>query len=127
MLIQPDLAVLASNLQRWAPRLTREIALCVPMRNNVFEPPVFLAVGGSSEVRIRPAEVFRPAARTGADAVVLVHTHRGDASPSHDDLAVTRRLVAAGAILDIPLVAHLIVGPNSWTDCFALAASRSGS
>jgi DNA repair protein RadC len=41
----------------------------------------------------------------------VVHNHpSGDPSPSPEDVAVTRQLVAAGRLLDIEVLDHLVVG-----------------
>jgi DNA repair protein RadC len=48
----------------------------------------------------------RPAA-----AVVAFHNHpSGDPSPSPDDVELTRRLAAAGVLMGIDLVDHVILG-----------------
>jgi DNA repair protein RadC len=63
-----------------------------------------------------PREVFRDALLRGASALFLAHNHpSGDASPSADDRAVTRRLAQAGALLGIDLLDHLVVGDPDWT------------
>jgi DNA repair protein RadC len=55
-------------------------------------------------------EVFREATISGAAAVVLFHNHpSGDPTPSGEDLALTRRLVAAGQTLGIDVVDHMIL------------------
>jgi DNA repair protein RadC len=60
---------------------------------------------------VHPREVFRPALRESAAAVVLVHNHpSGDPTPSPDDARLTLRLCAAADVLDIALLDHLIVG-----------------
>ena len=52
-----------------------------------------------------------PAAIGGATAIVLFHNHpSGDPTPSPDDVALTRRLVAAGALIGIEVVDHVILG-----------------
>lgn len=59
---------------------------------------------------VRVAEVFREAIRQNAAAVVIVHNHpSGDPAPSREDVAVTRELVAAGQLLEIEVLDHLIV------------------
>lgn len=57
-------------------------------------------------------DVFVPACLTpGTTGLVVVHNHpSGDPTPSCDDMALTRRLKAAGVMLDLPLLDHLIVG-----------------
>jgi DNA repair protein RadC len=55
--------------------------------------------------------VFREAAIGGAAAIVIFHTHpSGDPSPSPDDIDLTRRLIAAGVLMGIDVVDHLILG-----------------
>lgn len=70
-----------------------------------------LAVGGQDSSIVRPREVFREAAIGGAAAIVVFHTHpSGDPTPSPDDVDLTRRLVAAGVLMGIDVVDHLILG-----------------
>ncbi len=71
-----------------------------------------IVLGSPSSVRLTPGEVFGPAMAAGAQAVVIAHTHLADTGPSADDYAVTRRLVAAGAILGVHLLGHLVVEPS---------------
>lgn len=64
---------------------------------------------------IHPREVFRPAIEVGAAAVILVHNHpSGDPTPSAEDRAVTRQLQAAGKMLGIPVLDHVVVGAGCW-------------
>lgn len=60
-------------------------------------------------------EVFRPALRHGGAGILVGHNHpSGDPKPSEPDLALTERLRAAGELLGMPLVDHIIVGaPNA--------------
>ncbi|HMI85617.1 MAG TPA: JAB domain-containing protein [Polyangiaceae bacterium] len=60
---------------------------------------------------VHPREVFGPALRHGAAAIIVAHNHpSGDPEPSTEDVTVTQRLVEAGTILGIPLLDHVIVG-----------------
>ena len=59
---------------------------------------------------IHPREVFRSAILAGAAGVIVAHNHpSGDPTPSADDRAVTRQLVDAGRLLDMPLYDHVIL------------------
>jgi DNA repair protein RadC len=60
---------------------------------------------------VHPREVFRPAVREGAAAILCAHNHpSGDPEPSAEDLEVTRRLLRAGKTLGIPLLDHIVIG-----------------
>ena len=60
---------------------------------------------------VHPREVFAPAIRHSAAAVVLVHNHpSGDPQPSADDLEITHRLAEVGRLVGIRVVDHMIVG-----------------
>jgi DNA repair protein RadC len=60
---------------------------------------------------VHPREVFRAAIAEAAAGIVVVHNHpSGNPAPSADDRAVTRQLVEAGRLLDIPVYDHVIVG-----------------
>lgn len=70
-----------------------------------------LAIGGLNATGVHPREVFREAALGGAAAVVMFHNHpSGDPSPSPDDVELTRRLAAAGVVMGIDVVDHIILG-----------------
>ena len=60
---------------------------------------------------VHQREVFRAALLSNAACLVACHNHpSGDPTPSADDVAVTRRLVAAGEVLGIPVLDHIIIG-----------------
>ncbi len=64
---------------------------------------------------VHPREVFRPALREAAAALVLVHNHpSGDPSPSPEDREITRRLAQAGVLLGIPVLDHVIVADRGY-------------
>jgi DNA repair protein RadC len=79
-------------------------------RNQVLEiEELYRGSLNSSPVRI--AEVFRPAIRKNAAALILVHNHpSGDPAPSPDDIALTKAIREAGRLLDIELLDHLVIG-----------------
>jgi DNA repair protein RadC len=67
--------------------------------------------GSLTTALVRTGEVFREAIRAGAAGMIVVHNHpSGDPSPSAEDIALTRVLVDAGRLLDIPVLDHLIIG-----------------
>ncbi len=72
---------------------------------------VVLSVGALSASVAEPRDVFRAAAVGGAAAIVIFHNHpSGDPTPSPDDLTLTRRMCAAGNLIGIDVVDHVILG-----------------
>ena len=71
--------------------------------------------GSVNQAQVRVAEVFRDAVRQNATAIVAIHNHpSGDPTPSAADVALTVEIVAAGQLLDIELLDHLIIGQGRW-------------
>lgn len=67
--------------------------------------------GSANQASVRVGELFRDAVRHNAVAIVLVHNHpSGDPTPSSADVRMTRDVVAAGDMLDITVLDHLIIG-----------------
>jgi DNA repair protein RadC len=71
--------------------------------------------GNVSSSLVRVGELFRDAVRLNASGQILVHNHpSGDPTPSPHDLHLTAEALAAGRLLDIDLLDHLIVGHDAW-------------
>jgi DNA repair protein RadC len=67
--------------------------------------------GSLNTAVVRVGEVFREAIRQNAAAVAIVHNHpSGDPTPSPQDVALTREVAQAGALLDLALLDHVIIG-----------------
>jgi DNA repair protein RadC len=74
-----------------------------------------VATGGLNATIVEPRDIYREAMLGGAAAVVVFHNHpSGDPMPSPDDLALTRRLTAAGVLIGIDLVDHMILGDTRY-------------
>ncbi|WP_380873418.1 JAB domain-containing protein [Sphingomonas sp. DBB INV C78] len=71
--------------------------------------------GACGEVDLPIRVIARDAVRLDARGVILAHNHpSGDPTPSHADLAATRRLAGALAVLDIRVVDHLVLSAGGW-------------
>ncbi len=69
--------------------------------------------GSLNSAVVRISEVFREPIRTNSAAIVVTHNHpSGDPTPSPEDVRVTEMIVEAGALLDIDVLDHLIIGRN---------------
>ncbi|PCI31454.1 MAG: hypothetical protein COB53_13180 [Elusimicrobia bacterium] len=74
-----------------------------------------VSIGTLTESLVHPREVFAPALERRAAALLVAHNHpSGDPRPSPEDRAVTRRLAAAGRLLGVPLLDHIIVSAGRW-------------
>jgi len=72
---------------------------------------VVVSTGCLTSSLVHPREVFQEAVVARAAALVLFHNHpSGDPEPSSEDLALTRRLAAAGSLMGIEVLDHLILG-----------------
>lgn len=72
--------------------------------------------GNAAGMAVRICEVFTAAVRLGATGILVAHNHpSGDPEPSGDDIRSTRDIAAAGRVLGIPLVDHIVIGtPDRW-------------
>jgi DNA repair protein RadC len=112
---------------RWAVRAPRDVAdrLMVEMGSlereelrvvllntkNAVLRVVTVYQGNVSASLVRVGELFRDAVRISAAGVILVHNHpSGDPTPSPDDLHLTAEALAAGRLLDIDLLDHVVIG-----------------
>jgi len=69
-----------------------------------------ISIGSLTSNVVHPREVFQPAIAHGAVAAIIAHNHpSGILEPSVADIEVTRQLIAAGKILGIDLLDHLLI------------------
>ena len=97
-------------------RLEREeLRVVVLNTKNVVLRVVTVYQGNVATSLVRVGELFRDAVRLNAANLILVHNHpSGDPTPSPDDLHLTAEALAAGRLLDIQLLDHLIVGHDAY-------------
>jgi DNA repair protein RadC len=92
--------------------LERE-ALCVLVLNTRNRPigRQVLYQGTANCIHIRVGEIFQEATRLAGVSILVSHNHPGgDASPSSEDIALTRQLIQAGELLDIEILDHIVLG-----------------
>ena len=64
---------------------------------------------------VHPRDVFRLATATTAVAIIIFHNHpSGDPTPSRDDEELTQRMVAAGALMGITVLDHVVLGDGRY-------------
>lgn len=88
--------------------------LILNVRNEILEAHT-ISRGILDASLVHPREVFAPALLARAAAVIFVHNHpSGDPTPSPEDHRVTHQLKAAGDLLGIRVLDHLIIGNPGW-------------
>jgi len=90
------------------------VVLYLDTRNRVTDQEL-LYKGSLNTSLVRTAEVFRGAIRRNSAGIIVAHNHpSGDPHPSPEDIALTRRLVKAGKLLEVNLLDHLVIGHNRY-------------
>ena len=93
-------------------QMTQEhlVVASLDTKNRVIKTDT-IYIGNVNSSIVRPAEVFAPAIRYNAPAIILAHNHpSGDPTPSPEDVSVTRVLIEAGKLLGIDVLDHIVVG-----------------
>lgn len=74
-----------------------------------------ISTGSLNASIIHPRDVFQRAILANAASVILVHNHpSGDPTPSPEDVALTKKIVEAGRVLDITVLDHVICGEGNF-------------
>ncbi len=88
--------------------------LMLDTRHRVLRTSV-LTVGTLDCASVQPREVFRQALLASAAAVVMFHNHpSGDPQPSGEDVELTRRMVAAGELMGVRVIDHVVLGDGRY-------------
>lgn len=74
-----------------------------------------ISIGTANASLVSPREIFLEALHAQAVHIILLHNHpSGDPTPSPEDIEVTKRVVRCGAMMEIPLSDHIIIGDNRY-------------
>ena len=100
-LLGPEMAPLAQEQLR---------VLLLNTKNEVVGQRVVYQGNVNSSI-VRPAEVLRPAVVESVPSIIVCHNHpSGDPTPSPEDVAITKELAAAGKLLGVELLDHVVIG-----------------
>lgn len=90
------------------------LSMMLDNRNHLLGDKV-LSMGTVNSTLITPREVYLEAVRYHAVSLILIHNHpSGDPTPSIADREVTKRIHAAGEMLGISLLDHIVIGDQSY-------------
>lgn len=75
--------------------------------------------GDLNSVNVHPREIFKYAVVNSASGIIIAHNHpTGDVFPSKQDIEITKRLIEASKLLQIPVIDHIIVGKDKYYSFF---------
>ena len=90
--------------------LLEEFKIMLLNRNNRVLGIANISSGGVSGTFVDPKIVFSIALKGNASSIVLAHNHpSGNLKTSEADIRLTKKLVQAGLLLEIPIFDHLII------------------
>ncbi len=102
-------------LPRYSARPVETFGLLALDARHRLRREAVISVGCLTASLVHPREVFQEAVVSRAAALVLFHNHpSGDPEPSAEDLALTRRLAAAGSLMGIEVLDHLVLGAGRY-------------
>src|SRR4030042_3263389 len=91
------------------------IIVCLNSANKIIKHET-ISIGNLNSSVVHPREIFKFAIENSSASIILVHNHpSGNLEPSNEDIAITKKMVEAGKILNIEVLDHIIVGGNSFT------------
>ena len=123
LLAQPEERLQVRSPADLAPLLMLELGpldqetLRVVLLNTKNQVVKFVDVykGSLNSSLVRVAEVFKEAVRVNAASIIVAHNHpSGDPTPSTEDVRVTEQIVAAGKLLEVEVLDHLVIGERKW-------------
>ncbi len=91
------------------------LVVCLSSANKIirFEK---ISIGNLNSSVVHPREIFKAAIENNSASIILIHNHPSEnPEPSNEDIAITKKLVEAGKIMDIPIFDHIIIAGNSYT------------
>jgi DNA repair protein RadC len=111
-----DAAAVYGHFRGRLPQLEREVFYVLLLDGkNRAQGEVLVSEGSLTTALVHPREVFAPAIREAAAAVILVHNHpSGDPTPSAEDRALTERLRQVGELVGIRVLDHVVIGRGRW-------------
>jgi DNA repair protein RadC len=84
-----------------------------------------IAIGPLNGTTVRPREVFAPALRHGAAALVIAQNHPdGTVDPTIANMEVTEQMLAAGQTLGVQLLAHVIIAGDRYSTALHFSSRR---
>lgn len=93
-----------------------EFRIIILNNSNYVERDVLISKGHLTASLVHPREVFKMAIAESAAGIILLHNHpSGNPTPSPDDINITKKLVEAGKLMEVPVRDHIIIAGDKYT------------
>jgi DNA repair protein RadC len=93
----------------------RFIVVCLNSSNKIIKHET-ISIGNLNSSIVHPREIFKVAIDCLSASIILIHNHpSGNLEPSNEDISITKKIVEAGKLMDIPVFDHLIVASEGYT------------
>ena len=90
------------------------IAVTLDAKKHIINVHI-ISVGILNASIVHPRELFRPAILDAADSIIVAHNHpSGDPTPSDNDISVTKTIIAAGKIIGIDVIDHVVFAKDKY-------------
>lgn len=90
------------------------VALFLNVKNEIIHKETIF-IGSLNASIVHPRELFREAVKRSAASIICAHNHpSGNPAPSPEDIEVTKRLVAAGDMMGIDVLDHIVIGNHQF-------------
>jgi len=91
------------------------IIVCLNSSNKIIKYET-ISIGNLNSSVVHAREIFKAAIENNSASIILIHNHPSEnPEPSNEDISITRKIVEAGKIMDIPVFDHLIIAGNNYT------------
>lgn len=91
------------------------IVVCLSSANKIIRYEK-ISQGNLNSSIVHPREVFKTAIENNSASIILIHNHPSEnPEPSNEDISITRKMVEAGRMMDIPIFDHIIIAGNNYT------------
>lgn len=91
------------------------IVVCLNSSNKIIKYEK-ISLGNLNSSVVHPREIFKTAIENNSASIILIHNHPSEnPEPSNEDISITRKIVEAGKMMDIPIFDHVIIAGNAYT------------
>lgn len=107
--------ILSQSWDRNKIELLEEFKILLLNRGNYILGISLISTGGMSGCIADPKIIFATALKGKASSIILAHNHpSGNLKASQADILLTKKLVNAGDMLDIPVLDHFILSATDY-------------